>query len=234
MYYRIPDSTTMSILTRTTGLGIRGGSLLADGFARHNCHVHHWALSRGLRKPCAPFSSADTTASDAAAAAAADGTRLFPEEINVLYDSKCDVCRLEMEWLAARDLRLHGPRGRRLRLTDLEGDGFDAADPRNGGVDYARGMAGICAVGRDGTVHTGVSVFEVAYGQVGLGWIWRVARIPVVRGLLERCYEIFARHRTRVTRGASLEELLALHAAKKRAEEGEDCEACQHIQTKAS
>jgi predicted DCC family thiol-disulfide oxidoreductase YuxK len=177
------------------------------------------------------FSSADaTTARDNVAATE---TRLFSEEINVLYDSKCNVCKLEMDWLVSRDIRLNGPEGRRLRLTDLEDD-FDATDPRNGGIDYATGMAAIYAIKHDGTIYKGVPVFELAYDQVGLGWIWKINQIPAVNKFLEWGYEIFAKNRTRITRGAPLEELLALNAAKKQAQEEEDCEACQNAQARAA
>jgi len=215
----------MSILTRTRGLGMRGGKFFVESF------VHRPALSEAGRNRAMLFSSAGTTTTSSDNDAAKE-TRLFPEEINVLYDSKCNVCKLEMDWLVSRDIKLNGPNGRRLRLTDLEDD-FDASDPRNGGIDYATGMAAIYAVKHDGTVYKGVPVFELAYDQVGLGWIWKINQIPAVNRFLEWGYEIFAKNRTRITRGAPLEELLALNAAKKQAEE-EDCEACQNIQARAS
>eukprot|EP00535_Pseudo-nitzschia_heimii_P007995 CAMPEP_0197178200 /NCGR_PEP_ID=MMETSP1423-20130617/3562_1 /TAXON_ID=476441 /ORGANISM="Pseudo-nitzschia heimii, Strain UNC1101" /LENGTH=281 /DNA_ID=CAMNT_0042627903 /DNA_START=133 /DNA_END=978 /DNA_ORIENTATION=+ len=151
--------------------------------------------------------------------------RLFSEEINVLYDSKCNVCKLEMDWLVSRDVRLNGSDRPRLKLTDLEDD-YDATDPSNGGIDYATGMAAIYAVKHDGTVYKGVPVFEMAYDQVGLGWIWRINRVPAVNRFLEWGYEIFARNRTRITRGTPLEELLALHAAQRKDLDDGGCESC--------
>lgn len=38
----------------------------------------------------------------AARSSSAARTRLFPEEINIIYDSKCNVCKLEMDLLARR------------------------------------------------------------------------------------------------------------------------------------
>ncbi|KAG7372220.1 DUF393 domain containing protein [Nitzschia inconspicua] len=75
--------------------------------------------------------------------------RLFPEEGNVLYDSKCSVCKLEMEWLANRDKQVNVKQSK-LKLTDLEDPAFDAKDSSNGGIDYETGMAAIYVVTADG------------------------------------------------------------------------------------
>ncbi|KAL3930456.1 MAG: hypothetical protein SGARI_004477 [Bacillariaceae sp.] len=97
--------------------------------------------------------------------------RLFAEELNVLYDSKCNVCKLEMEWLAKRDTRLN-PDQPKLKLTDLEDANFDPKDPSNGGINYETGMAAIYAVKANGDVLKGVPAFALAYEQVNLGWLW--------------------------------------------------------------
>ena len=214
----------MSVLTKTRRL--------VNGFASNQN-----AFSIAVRTRSMLFSSAATETSTSSTANSnsnsninSDVERLFPEEINVLYDSKCNVCKLEMDWLVSRDIKLNGPNNRQLKLTDLE-DNFDATDPSNGGIDYAKGMAAIYAVKHDGSVYKGVPVFEMAYDKVGLGWIWKINQIPAVNKFLEWGYNIFAKNRTRITRGAPLEELLALNAAKKKAEEEDDCEACNKIQT---
>ena len=206
---------TMSILTKTRGFGFAGRNTMVNAFASTH-RQHRQLLSEAVRGRPLLFSTATSSNSE----------RLFPEEINVLYDSKCNVCKLEMDWLVSRDIRINGSDNRKLRLTDLEDkNGFDATDPSNGGIDYDRGMAAIYAVKHDGTVYKGVPVFELAYDQVGLGWIWKINRIRAVNRFLEWGYEIFAKNRTRITRGASLEELLEFNAAKQKALE--DCESCR-------
>ena len=131
-----------------------------------------------------------------------------------------------MDWLISRDLRLNGPGNKRLKLTDLE-DNFDETDPANGGIDYDTGMAAIYAIKHDGTVYKGVPVFELAYEQVGLGWIWKINSVPAINRFLSWGYEIFASNRTRITRGASLEQLLKLNAEKKNLRMMEECERCE-------
>ncbi len=206
--------STMSILTK---MGALRTGVVVDAFAWTQ-RQHRQDIRQAFRGRPMLFSTATTSNSE----------RLFPEEINVLYDSKCNVCKLEMDWLVSRDIRINGPDNRKLKLTDLEDEnGFDAPDPSNGGIDYDTGMAAIYAIKHDGTVYKGVPVFELAYAQVGLGWIWKINQIPAVNRFLEWGYEIFARNRTRITRGASLEELLALNAAKQKVAQEEDCESCR-------
>ena len=65
-------------------------------------------------------------------------------------------------------------------------------------------------------------VFQAAYGEVGLGWVWRVYDNKVMAKLLDIGYGLFARFRTDITRGSSLE---ALYAARKAAKEAEACAA---------
>ena len=163
-----------------------------------------------------------TTTVGAPSSSASD--RLFAEELNVLYDSKCNVCKLEMEWLAKRDSRLN-PNQSKLKLTDLEDPNFDPKDPSNGGINYETGMAAIYAVQADGKVLKGVPAFALAYEQVGLGWLWGIYNVPGVRQVFNWGYDIFAKYRTRLTRGSTLEDLVKLHEQKRLAQE--ECDACQ-------
>ena len=136
--------------------------------------------------------------------------RLFPEDLNILYDSKCNVCQLEMDFLQRRDARLHGDARRRLRFTDLESRTYNPNDPANGGVEYATGMAAMHAVTSDGRILQGVSVFQAAYQAVGWGW-WFFRFVTTWPWAADALYHVFAKYRTRVTRGASLETLVQAH-----------------------
>jgi predicted DCC family thiol-disulfide oxidoreductase YuxK len=133
---------------------------------------------------------------------------LFPEELNIIYDSKCGICKLEMDFLALRDEKLYGSTSRKLRLTDIESEDYNPNDPSNGGVSYEKGLAAIHAVTADGRVIEGVPVFVRAYDLVGLGWYLRFLEWPVMKPVATWGYEVFARYRTYVTRGSSLEDLV--------------------------
>ena len=133
--------------------------------------------------------------------------------MNILYDSKCNVCKLEMDMLARRDARLHGSK-RMIKLTDIESDKFDPNDPANGGVSYAKGMSAINAVHRDGRVIEGPQVFLKAYELVGLVTEW-----PVFKPAVDIGYKLFAKYRTNITRGSSLDELISAYEQKKQIEQ---------------
>ncbi|CAB9503951.1 Protein of unknown function, DUF393 [Seminavis robusta] len=162
--------------------------------------------------------------------------RLFPEELNIIYDSKCNVCKLEIEFLRRRDARLSsgGQQQSKLRFTDLEDERYDSTDPANGGISYERGMASMHAVKNDGTVVNGVPVFEMAYRQVNLGWLFAVTKIWWVKRVADWAYGIFAKYRTRITRGKSLETLVESYREKKVLEAAQqqqlkDCEPCKTV-----
>lgn len=152
--------------------------------------------------------------------------RLFREELNILYDSKCNVCKLEIDFLKRRDQRLHGSNNR-LKFTDLESNKYNEEDPVNGRVDYETGMKAMHAITPDGKVLVGVPVFQLAYQQVGLGWLFAVANVPVLRWILDRTYDVFAVYRTRLTRGESVPELVEAYREKKQLlKEQSDCKSC--------
>ncbi|KAL7560816.1 hypothetical protein ACA910_013252 [Epithemia clementina (nom. ined.)] len=148
--------------------------------------------------------------------------RLFPEELNVIYDSKCNVCKLEIDFLRQRDMRLNGTRksstGPKLRFTDLESGSYDESDPRNGGISYAVGMSSMHAVTPSGQILNGVPVFEKAYQRVQLGWLFRITHVPGFKHLSNFLYDIFARYRTAITRGSSVDALVQAYEDKKRLE----------------
>mmetsp|Transcript_15130 Transcript_15130/g.42663 ORF Transcript_15130/g.42663 Transcript_15130/m.42663 type:complete len:226 (-) Transcript_15130:87-764(-) len=155
-------------------------------------------------------------------------TPLFPEELNVIYDSKCNVCKLEIDFLARRDEKLHAT-NRKLKMTDIEDANYDPSSPVNGYVSYKDGMAAIHAIrSSDGKVLKGVPVFKAAYECVDLGWLFVVTEWPVFRSLINVGYDIFAKYRTNITRGSSLDDLVKSYEEKKALEMNKmaDCETC--------
>lgn len=154
-----------------------------------------------------------------------DKKLLFAQDLNIIYDSKCNVCKLEIDFLRRRDERLHGTQGRRLRFTDLEGvdddnnnNGcyYNDKDPANGGIDYATGMKAMHAVTSHGRVLQGVPAFLRAYQAVGLGWLFTLFRYKPVAWLADRLYDVFAKVRTRLTRGATVDELVRVYEEKRK------------------
>ena len=169
--------------------------------------------------------------------------RLFSEELNIIYDSKCNVCNLEINFLRKRDLKLAEKRSNndnnsvpalpqpRLKFTDIEGSEYNPQDPANGGVTYETGMKSMHAVTASGKVVHGVPVFHMAYEQVNLGWLFAVTKIAWVKRIADFGYDVFAKYRTNITRGQKVDALVQAYQEKKALEkqegkELEDCEAC--------
>lgn len=160
--------------------------------------------------------------------------RLFTEELNVIYDSKCNVCKLEIDFLRQRDIRLNAkqqqqptttdaagpssPVGCKLRFTDLESGHYDESDPANGGITYAVGMSSMHAVTCSGQILKGIPVFEKAYQQVQLGWLFRITHWPVLQQLANIFYDIFAKYRTLLTRGSTVHALVQAYGEKRQLE----------------
>ena len=128
--------------------------------------------------------------------------RLFPQEINMLYDSKCKLCLMEVAFLAKFDT------DGKIRFTDLEDENYDPSDVRNGNIDYATGMKYMHAVRCNGEIVKGVEVFYALYSAIGLGWMYSFVKIPVLKGVVNYVYDSWAKYRTDLTRGESVDDLI--------------------------
>ena len=156
-------------------------------------------------------------------------SRLFEENLNIIFDSKCNVCKLEIEFLARRDARVNNPT-RQLKMTDLESPDYDPNDPANANISYAQGMTSMHAVTADGKVLSGVPVFRIAYENVGLGWLFTITTWPVVKTIVDWGYDLFAKYRTKITRNTSLDDLIQAyeeHQRLKKRGSGDDCDVCR-------
>ena len=191
-------------------------------------------ISRGsnlskVRLPLNPLRSFSTTQNNVNIG---DKTRLFPEEVNIIYDSKCNVCKLEIDFLAKRDAEKINVGAPKLKMTDLESETYDENDPANGGVSYRKGLAAIHAVTAEGKVVTGVPVFALAYEQVNLGWLFKITTWPIMKNIVEVGYKVFAKYRTNLTRGASIETLVKEYEAKKALQmkiDNANCDVCKKV-----
>jgi predicted DCC family thiol-disulfide oxidoreductase YuxK len=111
-------------------------------------------------------------------------------DIEVFFDGDCPLCRREIAMLQRRD------RQQRIRFTDIAAPGFEAGAL---GTDQATLMGRIHGRLPDGTWIDGVEVFRRLYTAVGLGWLVSLTRLPVLSRLIEVAYDVFARHRLRLT-----------------------------------
>ena len=139
------------------------------------------------------------------------------EKIDLLFDSECPICMMEVEFLKKRDIE------NRIRFTDLQSPDYNPAD--HGNVSFERGMRKIRAVLPGGSVVTGVEVFRQTYKAIGLGWIFDLTSLPLVGKAADAIYDFWAENRLRITGKGELADVLRERADKLQNMEAPDCDA---------
>jgi len=139
------------------------------------------------------------------------------EKIDLLFDSECPICMMEVEFLKKRDIE------NRIRFTDLQSPDYNPAD--HGNVSFERGMRKIRAVLPGGSVVTGVEVFRQTYKAIGLGWIFDLTSLPLVGKAADAIYDFWAENRLRITGRGQLADVLRERADKLKNMEAPDCDA---------
>ena len=109
--------------------------------------------------------------------------------LTVFYDGACPICAREMALMKRLD------RTQRLTLLDFSLAGFAA--PADLAVTDLSAV--IHAQWADGTVITGVEVFRAIWEAIGLGFLSRLSRLPLVAPLMVTAYRWFARNRLWLT-----------------------------------
>lgn len=113
---------------------------------------------------------------------------LYP--LTVLYDGACPICAREMAFMQRLDSK------RRLRFCDLSAPDSDITAI---GIPVSELSAVIHAQWGDGSVIRGVEVFRAIWQAVGLGFLTRMSRLPVIDPLVVQAYAWFARNRLWLT-----------------------------------
>jgi len=143
----------------------------------------------------------------------------------MLYDSKCSLCMKEVAFLSKRDT------AGRILFTDIESLDYQAT-PQNGYVSYETGMGVMHGVLPNGDLVTGVEVIRQLYELVGLGAVFRFTAWPGVKGLADAVYLVWARYRTQVTRGESVQDCIRnRNAMLAQQEQAAGESACQGMQS---
>lgn len=123
-------------------------------------------------------------------------------KIKLLYDGECPLCLREVNFLLKRDA------GRGIvDFVDIADLNYQPAE--HGGVDFATAMGTIHAVLPDGTVIKNVEVFRRVYEELGMGWVYAVTKLPLVGGVADWLYGIWANWRLTLTGRPDLAKIIA-------------------------
>ncbi len=115
----------------------------------------------------------------------------MPEQLKLLYDGRCSICRRATERLKARDCE------NRLAADDISAPGFD---PGRYGLTAEQVRTVMHVVLPDGRVLKAMDAVRAAYSAVGRGWLVAPTAWPGVRWFADAFYRYFARHRLKFSR----------------------------------
>jgi len=116
------------------------------------------------------------------------GTKPYP--LTVYFDGECPICRREIDLMKTFNRRNH------LQFIDFSGGSYRSVEHGLSPCDLGRV---IHARWSNGTIITGVEVFQEMWEAIGLGFLSRFARLAMINKLLVRAYAWFARNRLRLT-----------------------------------
>ncbi|TRY32829.1 thiol-disulfide oxidoreductase DCC family protein [Aliiglaciecola sp. M165] len=111
-------------------------------------------------------------------------------KFKIFYDSYCPLCMIEMRKLKSLDV--HST----IEFVDIQAPKFSTDYPN---LDWQRLNDRIHAQLPDGTMVTGLDATHEVWKQVGKGWVYAPLRWPLVRWFADRVYNVFARHRYRIS-----------------------------------
>jgi predicted DCC family thiol-disulfide oxidoreductase YuxK len=115
----------------------------------------------------------------------------MPQQIKLLYDGQCSICRGATENLKRRDAKgLIVPE-------DISAPGFD---PDRYGLTVEQVQTAMYVVLPDGSVLRAMDAVRAANSAVGRGWLFAPTGWPGIRRLADAFYRFFARHRLMFSR----------------------------------
>jgi predicted DCC family thiol-disulfide oxidoreductase YuxK len=131
-------------------------------------------------------------------------------QLTLLYDGGCPLCLREVAFLRRRDQHMN-PQAPRLAFVDIDAADYDPDE--HAGISYRQAMGRIHGLCADGRVLRDVSVFRVAYEQIGLGWLYAPTAWPGIEPLANGIYGLWARWRLSLTGRPNLDVLCRCRTA---------------------
>jgi predicted DCC family thiol-disulfide oxidoreductase YuxK len=110
--------------------------------------------------------------------------------LTIFYDGYCPLCLLEMNKLKQLDKQQN------INFVDIQTPSFHAHYSH---LDWHALNARIHGYLADGKLISGLDVTYLAWKLVGKGWVYAPLRWPVIRWFADIAYNIFAKHRYRIS-----------------------------------
>jgi len=121
-------------------------------------------------------------------------------KLKYLYDGGCTVCLSLVKMLQSR-------RGAsEIFFEDIASPEYSAV--RNKGITYEDAMATIHVLKPDGQVLLGMEALRALYSQVGLGWVFRLAQLPLLNKAAEIIYSLISKNRMAL--GSGMDAVMAV------------------------
>lgn len=110
--------------------------------------------------------------------------------LTLFYDGMCPLCQKEMQHLIKYN------RDQRLAFVDIMDPDFSKQYPH---LDWDALNNRIHGEFSDGRIVTGLDCTYWAWKLVGKGWVYAPLRWPVIRWFADLAYNIFAKHRYKIS-----------------------------------
>lgn len=132
------------------------------------------------------------------------------DALKLLWDGGCPLCVREVNFLRRRCARYElSP------LIFVDVDSLDYSPEENGGISYTEAMGKIAAIRHDGTVLIGIDAFKEAYERIGLGYVYALTNVPLIKKVADFAYDFWAKRRLSWTGRLPIDELVILRDEKK-------------------
>lgn len=110
--------------------------------------------------------------------------------LTIFYDGYCPLCLLEMNKLKQLD------KHQKITFVDIQERSFLIRYPD---LDWQLLNARIHGYLADGSLISGLDVTYLAWKLVGKGWVYAPLRWPVISWFADIAYNVFAKHRYRIS-----------------------------------
>ena len=120
-------------------------------------------------------------------------------KLTIFFDGGCPLCKREVDFLQSKNQKGY------LGFIDINSSDF-SLDFKYG-ISYKQAMERIHAFKSDGSVIKDIKVFQEAYSLIGLGWIYKPTKLPILDKCIESIYGLWAKHRLKITFRPSIEKL---------------------------